>query len=190
MLSDRWHADLPFRGNRTYVHSTSICNHLRERFADAKRFELTMRDWMSGRVLFAPLAEVPDAKATLRVDLADGTSQSYGLVDDPAHPVTRREPFDEDALVADAPLDGRVMTVAESADATFFDRLISANKALIGRTVAPGVRLIASKIALDGFPADAGVFQVRLDSHVGTRIFRSAVLVEGDKIGDVVFYGQ
>lgn len=190
MPSDRWHADLPFRGTRAYVHSTSICNHLRGRFDTMSRLELVMREWMDARVLFAPLDEVPGAKATLRLDFADGTSQRYGLVDDPAHPVTAREPFDEDGLVAGAPLEDRVITVAANPDGTFFDRLISANKALINRTLQTGGRLIASKIVIERFPADDQPFQVRLDSHLGTRIFRSSVLRGGDKIGEVVFYGQ
>lgn len=190
MPTDRWHADLPFRGARTYVHSTSICNHLRQRFGALSRLELVMREWMGGRVLFAPLDEMTGAKATLRLDFADGTSQRYGLVDDPAHPVTAREPFDEDGLVAGAPLDGKVITVAANPEGTFFDRLISANKALINRTLEPRVRLIASKIVIERFPADDQAFQLRLESHLGTRIFRSSVLSGGDKIGEVVFYGQ
>jgi hypothetical protein len=190
MPFDRWHADLPFRGARTYVHSTSICNHLRQRFGAMTRLELVMREWMDGRVRFAPLDEMTGAKATLRLDFADGTTQRYGLIDDPAHPVTTREPFDEDGLVAGAPLEDRVITVAASADGTFFDRLISANKALINRSLEPGVRLIASKIVIERFPEDDKAFQLRLDSHLGTRIFRSSVLLSGDKIGEVVFYGQ
>lgn len=190
MSSDRWYVDLPFRGTRSYVHSTSICNDLRERFPTASRLELVMRDWMAGRVLFAPIAEVPNAKATLRIDVADGGPQHFGLTDDPAHPVVTREPFDEDGLVAGAPLDDRVMTIAANPAGTFFDRLISGNKALINRALEPGTRLIASKIVVEGFPAEDRAFQLRLDSHLGTRMFRTSVLMDGDKIGDVVFYGQ
>lgn len=190
MSSDRWHADLPFRGSRTYVHSTSILNHLRPRFGTATRVELVLRDWMAGRILFAPVEELPGAKGTLRLSFPDGASRRYGLLDDPAHPVTTREPFDEDGLVAGAPLHDQVMTVDVRADGTFFDRLISANKSLIQRCLDPAVRLIASKIVLDGFPPDDRPFQLRLDSHLGTRIFRSSVLVGGEKIGEVVFYGQ
>ncbi|WP_375286538.1 hypothetical protein [Sphingomonas sp.] len=190
MPSDRWHVDLPFRGSRTYVHSTSICNHLRERFGPVARLELVMREWMDGRVLFAPIDGMTGAKATLRLDFADGTSKRFGLTDDKAHPVTTREPFDEDGLVAGAPLEDRVITVAANLAGTFFDRLISANKALINRSLDPGVRLIASKIVIERFPLDDQAFRLRLDSHLGTRIFRSSVLLGGDKIGEVVFYGQ
>ena len=190
MPSERWHADLPFRGSRTYVHSTSICNHLRDRFEDAHRFELVMRDWMAGRVLFTPVEEVEKPKATLAIELADGSAYRYALTDDPAHPVTAREPFDEDGLVGSAPIVDGVMTIAPDPDHTAIDRLVSGNKALINRTLDPGVRLIASKIALDGFPADGDEIQLRLESHLGTRIFRTAVSAGGKQIGQVVFYGQ
>lgn len=190
MPPDRWHADLPFRGTRTYVQSASICNHLRQRFGPVSRFDLVMREWMAARLVFAPLDEVPAAKATLRIDRTDGLARVYGIVDDPTHPVAAREPYDEDGLVAGAPLSDRVITAAVNRDGTFFDRLISANKAVINRTLDPGVKLIATSINLDRFPSDDCEFQVRLDSSLGTRLFRSSVLIDGSKIGSLVYYGQ
>lgn len=190
MPSDRWHADLPFRGSRPYVHSAAICNHLRDRFGSAARFELVMRDLMASRVLFAPLEDVTNAKATLRIDDHSGGTRRYGLVDDPEHPVTVREPYDEDGLVAGAVVENRVVTVADTSAGSVFDRMVAANKAVINQTLDPGVKLIAAKIVLDGFPADDQPFQLRLDSHLGTRIFRSSVLMNGAKAGEIVYYGQ
>lgn len=190
MASDRWYADLPFRGSRAYVHSASICNHVRERFGTASRFELVMREWMANRVLFAPADEMPASKATLRIDHADGSSQRYGLTDDPDHPIAERVPYDEEGLVAGAMIENRVISVAAGRAGSFFDRMVAANKVVINQSLDPGVKLIAAKIVLDGFPQDDHSFQVRLDSHLGTRIFRSSVLIDGGKIGDVVYYGQ
>jgi hypothetical protein len=190
MASDCWHVDLPFRGDRPYVHSASICNHLRQRFGTVSRLELVMREWMASRVLFAPLDEMPNAKATLRVDFPDGAPRRYGLTDDPAHPVSARVPYDELGLVANASIEGKVISVGVNPDGSFFDRLVAGNKALINRLLDPGVKLIATKVAVDGFLPDDAAFQIRLDSHLGTRIYRSSVLVDGDKVGDVIYYGQ
>lgn len=189
MSDDHWHVDLPFRGPRPYVHSAAICNHLRDRFGSVDRFEITFKTWMAARVVFAPVGELADAKGQMRIDRG-GETQRYAFTDDPAHPVEARVPYDEEGLVADAAIDGAVIAVAAGGPGSAFDRIVAANKVLINRRLDPQVKLIASKIVTTGFPADDRAFQLRLDSHLGTRIFRSALLLDGEKQGEIIFYGQ
>lgn len=188
-LNEEWSEDLPFRAQRNYVHSTTLCNLLATRFPKAERFELVLRRWMDCRVVFTPMAAPdPTAAGMARLDMG-GETLFLGLNDDKNHPVTTREPYDEDGVVREAVLNETGLT-CEAGPGTFYDRLIAANKALINRTLSPGVKLIAAKIVSPGFPADDTPFRLQLDSHVGTRIFKSGLWINERREGEVVFYGQ
>ena len=185
---DPWFEDFPFREHRAYVHSTTLCNHLAHRFPGATRFELVLRRWMESRVVFTLTAAKAAVAGVAKIDLGSQTL-ILGLDDDKAHPVTTRDSYDEDGIVRDAPLteDGLICTGGAG---TFYDRLIAANKALIARQLAPGVKLIAAKIVTPGFPADDVPFRLKLDSHVGTKIFKSGLWLGDVRQGEVVFYGE
>jgi hypothetical protein len=186
---DSWFEDFPFREHRAYVHSATLCNHLAQRFPTASRFELVLRRWMDSRVIFTPMQKAdPAAAGIARIDL-DGRTLILGLDDDKAHPVVARVPYDEDGLVQGAELTDEGL-ICEAGEGSFFDRMIAANKAVINRTLSPGVKLIATKIVTPGFPADDTVFRLKLDSHLGTRIFKSSLWFGDFRQGEVVYYGQ
>ena len=84
----------------------------------------------------------------------------------------------------------QVMTCPASLDGTITERMVAANKQLILRVLKPGVPLIAAKLSFDGFLPDGAAFQMRLDSHLGTRIFKSSLLRDNQKIGEFVYYGR
>lgn len=186
---DSWFEDFPFREHRAYVHSATLCNHLAQRFPKAARFELVLRRWMDSRVVFTPLAAVDAAAAGIaKLDLG-GQTLILGLNDDKTNPVTARIPYDEDGLVRDAELTDDGLFCAPG-PGSFFDRLIAANKAIINRKLAPGVKLIAAKIVTQGFPADDTPFRLQLESHVGTKIFKSSLWLDDARQGEVIYYGQ
>ena len=197
MAREQWFEDFSFRGTRPYVHSTSICNHLQAKFGAVTQFDMTLKLWMAARVVFWTDGEAdslpPDGlspKANFSFTGEDG-ARVYGfMTDDPAHPTLTRQPYDEDALMADATVTDRVMTCPPGAGGTITERMVAANKQLILRVLKPGVKLIASKLSFDQFLPDDATFQMRLDSHLGTRIFKSSLLSQGQKIGEFVYYGQ
>lgn len=186
---DSWFEDFPFREQRSYVHSASLCNHLAQRFVGASRFELVMRRWMDSRVIFTPTSAAdPSAAGVAKIDL-EGRTLLLSLGDDKAYPVLTRVPYDEDGLVKEAKLTEEGL-LCEAGEGSFFDRLIAANKAIINRRLSPGVKLIAAKIVTTGFPADDTQFRLKLESHVGTRIFKSSLWIGDVRQGEVVYYGQ
>lgn len=188
-MTGPWFEDFPFRERRGYIHSTTLCNALARRFPAAQRFELVLRRWMDSRVIFTPLEAVNPALAGVAKLDFGAQKLIIGLSDDKAHPVTTRDRYDEDGIVRDAVLTEAGLTCTGGAG-SFYDRLIAANKALITRKLAPGVKLIAAKIVTPGFPADDTVFRLQLDSHVGTRIFKSGIWINDIRQGEVVFYGE
>ena len=183
-----FHVDFPFRGSRTYVHSTSIANHWATRAPDAARFELVLKGWMTARVRFTP-AEAPGGTGYVKIGEGD-SAQLWRMDEDPAHPVSDREPFDEAAIPAAVDTGARRVEVSPLPGATYFDRLIKGNKALIETVLAPGVPLIAAKIVTAGFPPDDAPLALALKSHAGTRIFKSTILRDGSPFGELVFYGD
>lgn len=194
---DRWMNDFEFRGNRQYIHSASICNHLQRRFGSVKRFDINFRSWMKARVVFwtgnPPVMTSPDglvAKGDFQFISLDGTEVRGCFSEDSVHPTLSRLPWDEDGLVFDATVVGNIIFCPAREQGSFVDRIIAANKKLINSTLNPGVKLVASRLKLDFFPPDDVEFQLRLDSHLGHRMFKSSLLIGSNKEGEVLYYGQ
>jgi len=182
---------MPFREHRGYVHSASLCNCLAARFPDCTRFELVLKKWMDSRVVFTPVEAVRPGQGSGHARITHGRAEVVlELSEDKDHPVGKREPYDEDALVDPAEIEGRSFTCHPRAGGSFYDRLIAANKALINDCLNPGVKLIAAKIAIAGQPSDTAVFTIDLVSNVGTRIFKSRVSMDGSEAGEIIYYGQ
>ena len=183
--------DLPFRGARPYLHSTSIANALAPRFADADLFDLNMRGWMTHRLVFRPIEPGVVAAGSGHVILAKGPQRlRFEISEDKSHPAIAREPYDEDAVPSSLDTETGQLQVGARAGYSFFDRLIAANKVLINRTLNPGVKLIAARILSPGFPVDEEPFALKVSGAVGSKLFRSAILIGGKKQGEVLFYGE
>lgn len=185
--------DCPFREARNYVHSTSLCNALSDKFGHCDSFDLVLKGWMTNRVCFTPVDVVRAGHGTGHVAIRqEGRKQIWELSEDPGFPVSARDSYDEDALVDPADVaDGKIASRAsDTGTASFFDRLIAANKVLINTALTPGVKLIAAKVNLGGFPPRDVEFELELASHLGTRIFKTKVLVTKEILGELVFYGE
>lgn len=190
---DHFHyeVDFPFRAQRDYVHSASLANYVAEQAPQAERFEIVLKNWMNSRVVLTPVAVVNPGEGSGHVKLRiGGRDRIWQLSEDKAHPVTARVPYDEDALVAGHVAQDHRIACVPGQGGSFFDRLIAANKALINQSLDPGVKLIAAKIVTDGFPPADSRFTLQLASHAGTRIFKSHLLIDGVKTGEVIYYGQ
>lgn len=173
------------------MHSTSIANFWRDRAPDADSFELVLKHWMHSRLVFTPLAAGVKPEGSGHVALTEGgRRQLWEITEDRDHPVASREPYDEDAVPKVIDHHARSCDVAAMQGFTFFDRVISGNKALINKVLNPGVKLIAAKVATRGFPADDSAITLRLSGNIGHRIFKSALFVDGAPNGEVVFYGE
>lgn len=186
-----FHIDLAYRGSRDYLHSASIENALAALFPDATYQEIHLREWMTHRLLFRHFGdgEAVAGKGHAIVE-RNGQRVRWEITEDTDYPATAREPYDEDAVPTTLDLESRRIQVGSLPGYTVFDRLVAANKVLINRVLKPGVKLIAVKITTPGFPPDDAEVSLRLVSHVGNRIFRSEIEMNGSKCGEVLFYGK
>ena len=184
-------ADLPFRQNRAYVHSGSICNFWQELEPETERFELVLRQQMIHRLTFTPLEQGVVPADCGHVVLGKGERRRiWQIGEDSAHPVAERTPYDEHAIPRSVDEQDKTCKVEPKVGYTFFDRVVAGNKALINGILNPGVKLIAAKFQTPGFPADDVDLTLKLKSHVTTRIFKSSILVDGQPFGEVIYYGE
>lgn len=188
---DRFFVDFPFRGSRTYIHSTSIVNHFLNGLGPCDEFEIMLRHWMTSRVVFTVLQEgqLPGGAGHVRV-MRDGRTRLWQMDEDPAFPATERDVYDEAALPVTLDVAMRNAQVGACEGSTYCDRLIAANKKLIEASLSPGVKLIAAKIRLDIPVDDTTPIEMTLTGNVGTRIFKTAIRENGRNVGEVIFYGQ
>lgn len=183
--------DFPFRASRTYVHSASLCNMIAAHLGPCEQFEVVLKHWMDSRLYFTPVPEVRAGSGSGYVRVRqDGVERTWEISEDKRFPVTSREPYDEDDLVAHARIEDRQLHCPEGSDGTFFDRLIAANKKLINIALDPGVKLIAARVMCRGGPANSTAFSLRIQSSIGTRIFKSRIEIDGEAFGEVIFYGN
>lgn len=190
-LHEPFFLNCAFRENRTYVHSTSLCNELTERFGHYETFNLVLKGWMTNRVRFAPVDAPRPKSGTGHVTITqDGQTYTWEMSEDIDFPVSKRDRYDEASLANVEDFIGEQIRSHPAPDATVFDRLIAANKVLITAKLNPGVKLIAAKVSLKkSLPNDA-LFDLELASHMGTRIFKSNILSDGSVCGELVFYGE
>lgn len=188
---DRFSVDFPFRGSRTYIHSTSIVNHFLNGLGPCDGFEIMLRHWMTSRVVFTALqdGQSPGGTGHVRV-LRDGRTRLWQMDEDTAFPATGRDVYDEDAPPVALDVARRSAHVGACDGSSYCDRLIAANKKLIEASLSPGVKLIAAKIRLDVPVEDTTPIEMTLTGNVGTRIFRTAIRENGQNVGEVIFYGQ
>ena len=149
-----------------------------------------MKSWMTNRVCFTPVEAVRSGSGTgFAIVKIAGQRQIWEMSEDSEFPVTAQEPYDENALASRGDVENRCINSPPVSGASFFDRLIAANKMLINTTLDPQVKLIAAKISIEGFPHPQEPFSIELASHLGNRIFKSKIVTREKLRGEVVFYG-
>ncbi len=145
---------------------------------------------MDSRVVFTPVDVLENTEnGYVRVG-GKGTNTLFTFAQDKAHPVQTRNDYDESSLIVCSEISDKTLTCLPTGEGSFFDRLIAANKVLINTVCQPNVKLVASKITTRGFWQDNINFQLVLAGHVGTRIFKTRILVDQKYSGEVVFYGE
>ncbi len=63
------------------------------------------------------------------------------------------------------------------------------NKRLIQATLKPNKKLLFTSVHLTSLPPSENL-KIRLESNLGTRLFRSSIHSDGTHLGKIVFYGQ
>jgi len=160
-----------FKGGRTYVHSTDLlasleCEAGRRLGAEAWVGHLTIRRQATREVeaWFEPRA---DAFGAFRLQGPIGTLRGW-LTESP-RPITRRVPYDEDALLASVRFEGDAAVLPGAVVGfTRFEQMVTLWKALATRQV-PGPWTLA-QVDLDGPLPPAGPLEVQYPRTIDGRL--------------------
>jgi hypothetical protein len=160
-----------FKGGRTYVHSTDLLASLeseagRRLGAGAWVRHLTIRRQVTREVeaWFEPRA---DAFGAFLLQGPSGTLR--GWLTESIRPITRRVPYDEDALLASVRFEGDAALLPGAAVGfTRFEQMVTLWKALATRQV-PGPWTLA-QVDLDGPLPPAGPLEVQYPRTIDGRL--------------------
>lgn len=183
--------DLPFKGSRTYLHSTDIFDALTTKLGVNSAVSLKISRFVHHPLVAIPASEVSDPHAYPVKFSGEALSGRVDLVlsEDTTRAVTRIVPYDENAIVADALLDGPTIRSTSHGGARAIERIVALNKRLISEVATPGKRLAFVSLAFSRTPNQDSLFVLKLESRLGTRLFRSSIEADGEPLGEIVFSG-
>ena len=188
-----------FRGDRNYIHSTSLCNYFVELHENISDFEITLRDWILRSPLIS-LEPTGQVKGVVKLTSSDIFNTIFYYIQESNIEVTKTEPFDEtlmDEMIFYDPLQSnwQILESNHKDQFTFFDRAICGGKHLIEHIFNSSKKLILSKLSVElkNIPnnqLNAKIF-VKIESHLGDRLYKLSISDKNhSKIGEMVYYGK
>ncbi len=172
---------LQFRGNRDYLHSTSVMNDLFDlRGKDVTHIDLKFHRRTSQQVSYT---DEPQAAANAVAEWNDSLGKLY-LVER-GEQITLRAPYDEDALAGVFEIDGRGIRIPAHAHGfTRTDAIVAAFKRLLQTAHAAGRKYAFVRIRLDRWPA--GAMEIRYVRDIGA-FFQGDISERGKPLGQIFF---
>lgn len=184
--------DVPLRERRTYLHSTNLFEFLLKRTGAVRNLNLVFRGKIECEAEALPTAEcckTEDYPARFTGDTANGKIDLVIFEKRPLIPLTRREPYDEDAVASGSRIEGTAIYSDNGNDARTIDRIVALNKKLLTH-VSEGQRiLLFSKIFVRSMPPRNARLKIVLKSRLGLALFRSTISADEEEIGEIAFYG-
>jgi hypothetical protein len=172
-----------FRGQRRYLHSTSLFDDLLQRRGaaampvDMKFHQRTARQVRYMEALPSsnePVAEWSDAAGKLYVLPREET-------------ITEIEPYDESALISMLALEGKTVSVpATTPGFSRIEAIIAGFKHLMQQARPTDKKYVFVRIRLDRMPQ--GTFKIRYARDLGA-FFQGDILVDGEALGHI-FFGE
>lgn len=188
-LPPPWALDLPYKGGRQYLHSTDIFEALTALTGATGSISLKISGMIVHPVEVLPAAGMRTGEnypARFRC-LGRGGEWDLLLRERMDEVVSRRIPYDEDAIADGASLRDDAIESLEAGSAKLIERIVALNKHLIKARHA-GRTLLFASLFLARQPVRPDLRLV-LESSLGTRLFRSSIHSGGERLGEIVFYG-
>jgi hypothetical protein len=178
--------ELPYLGDRNYVHGGTIVNMVLERLQPAFPLEIKFHKPIRGVIAVRSTAD--DSPSATVSFSHDGKRVSYGLFDLGGGDLNNRVPQNEADIAKQCSLQDRTIRCLHGADVSLIARILVMNKTLMA-SVFPGAKgkwWFASLVA-DAWPPDAREVELAFDGGLGTRLTRSIVKVDGNSIAKLYF---
>ena len=185
--------DLHFLGQRSYLQGTTLFDCLSEQCRTGRRISFRIgRQMFTDRVAlesFVPGDATAGRFAATLTWSEAGTHRGIGVLPVDPSPSPRREPFDEDTLLATAVFEGDTASLRTPGQVSLVQLAVALNKALLLRLLKPAgagqwlfVRLDIDRV-VERFEA----LRVTRRASAGVAAVSSLIDVDGHRLGTLIF---
>jgi hypothetical protein len=184
MMCRRW--QLPYLGDRNYVHGTTIVDRILSEFTPGFPLDVRFQSPILGEV---EVRSASSAKPNVAVSFEQhGQRALYGLFDAGQGSSNDRRSFDEQAIAARVTLSEKSASSPHDSDASLIARIVVMKKALMAG-IFPDARgkWWFAELWLEAWPTAVTAVEVKFDRNIGTKLVRSTVRANGDPIGKISF---
>lgn len=185
---------LPFLGERTYLHGTTLFDALRVRVPQGSAVVYKLSRLMETdtiEIVSGESVRKDTVTATFDWEISGGGKGRISVVPSAISGSPRRVPFDEEAISARArPVESDGLEFCGESPYSFISTLVPLNKALLNRRQStPGkAKWLFTRIDLSKIPDAFESLFVRYEGELfGGRIVRSAVTVDDSHVGQIYF---
>lgn len=181
---------ISFKGARSYLQSADIFNALVAETGAERDFFLKFSSMLSTPIEAVPAKEVAEpGKAPARFRALGPKGEIDVVIRPTGHgTIADRVPYDEDAVTRESVINGRSISCDNSTSATPLERMVALHKRLIHEVLKPEKKLLFTSVSLSHLPVHSNL-RIELIANLGTKLFRSAIFSNDDRLGEIVFYG-
>jgi hypothetical protein len=184
--------DLPFKGNRQYLHGTDIFDAVipltKPRHGVAFRFHSLMRNPID---LVPVVGTSEGGAAGFYVRYEDNGAKSvWQFRENLARRVTGRVPYDESDVVSDAVYGDDHIESPGPSPYSFIERTVALHKALLRRRAdgeGQGAWLF-THLDLTRVPSSPKRIRLKLSGFLGTKMAKSTIECDGEALGQITFW--
>ncbi|HTT98572.1 MAG TPA: hypothetical protein VMF58_11020 [Rhizomicrobium sp.] len=185
--------DVPFRGARTYLHSTNVFDFLVARTSADRDLKLTFRRKIACQVEAVSAADIERPDDYPARFSGEGPAGRIDLVlaeKVPSVPIVRRKPYDENAVTDGSRIEGETIRSDADNGASAIERIVANNKRLVAHLIGSQKTLVFSTVRLVSVPPRRAALKIELRSRLGSTLFRSRIYADEAEIGEIVFYAE
>ena len=183
--SDDIPLEVPFRGRRNYLHSTTIFDQILRHLADPVDVTFTIR-----QLIRQPIALATSLAGRIPVGefscIDNGCPREFHICLADGAPAPGRAEDNEQIIIgASVAENGRLGAIVGN-PGTFIETVVALQKHFVGSCAKPGRKLLFSRLRITRMISAGPVFIDRLEI-MGNRLFKSHVSGPGDEIGRITF---
>jgi hypothetical protein len=182
----------PFREARDYVQGADLLRALMDATAAAGPIYLEIHRVLrchaeAFRVEGQNRANLDNIAATFEYGFR-GKRRMLFVRERPDLEIATREPYDEQAVVANAVLNNGEEILSDApGHGTFVERVLALNKLLLGSVAGPQHHWWFSRLNLESMPCDECRLMLRFAGSFHWRLTKTLIIADGSKAGEVYF---
>ncbi|WP_026943863.1 hypothetical protein [Helicobacter rodentium] len=193
MCFENLYSDFVFKGDRQYVHGTSIYDFLLENVGGGGGIlQLDLMFYhLAKRNLCFTIDKPKDLTEILCVaKFKDEKRRSFKVFGiEYEKEITKRIPYDESVIIKEAIFNGEEASVSKNSQYSFIEHLVSLNKSSLSKIFDDiKGKFYFSRLELkNGFIKDFETIRLCFKTHFNYQLMQSVVSVDGQEVGQIYF---